>query len=263
MKSAMLPMRGLVLFLAISAWPLLAANLKLYTTDGEFQMVREYQVVGDRVKFYSLDRSEWEEVPVSIVDLKRTEAESASKKAVSDRQDKAFAEEAEAARAERADIARIPQDSGVYRIENGTVRTIPVADFTVRTAKGRAIFQAVSRLPFVGGKSTVELPGEFSQNVVHGEERPEFIFRMDKEESFAIVKVKSQKTVRVVEQIETDPITKENVETREPVPVFSKQLNGDNLYKIWPQEPLPKGEYAVMEYLDGKVEMRIWDFRID
>ena len=53
----------------------LAANFKLYLKDGNFQLVREYKVLGDRVSFYSVERSEWEEVPLDLVDLKRTEAE--------------------------------------------------------------------------------------------------------------------------------------------------------------------------------------------
>jgi hypothetical protein len=38
-------------------------------------VVREYSVNGDTVKFYSIDRSDWEEVPASLVDLKKTEVE--------------------------------------------------------------------------------------------------------------------------------------------------------------------------------------------
>ena len=56
---------------------------------------------------------------------------------------------------------------------------------------------------------------------------------------------------------------KETVEERDAVEIFTKQLSDNSLYKIWPQEPLPKGEYAVMEYTESKVEMRIWDFRIE
>ena len=45
---------------------------KLALTDGTFQLVREYQINGDRVRYYSLDNSEWEEIPVSLVDWERT-----------------------------------------------------------------------------------------------------------------------------------------------------------------------------------------------
>jgi len=253
---------GALLVVAAFAQPLAAANLKLYTTDGEFQVVREYHVEGDRVKFYSIDRSDWEEVPVSIVDLNRTEAELSAKQEVLASQTKAVDEEVAAARAEKAEIAKIPQNSGVYRIENGELRTFPVADITVHTAKGRSILQVLTPIPILEGKATVEIAGEYSQNVVH-DNRPEFYFQLDNQESFGIIKLSTQKGLRIAEHIAIIPISKETEETREPVKIFTKQLPGDNFFKIWPEEPLAAGEYGVIEYVEGKIDMRIWDFRIE
>jgi hypothetical protein len=254
-------MRAVLLLLAFAA-SLTAANLKLYTTDGEYQLVREYKVEGDRVKFYSIERSDWEEVPATMVDLKRTEAESSARNEVLDRQAKELDEESAAARAQRAEIAMIPKDSGAYRIENGQLRTLKVADITVRTAKGRSILQVLSPLPVIEGKATVEIAGERSANIVH-DDRPEFFFQMDKPESLGIIRITPQKGVRIAEHVALIPITKETLEERESIPIFTKQLPGDDFYKIWPQEPLPKGEYGVIEYLEGKVDLRIWDFRIE
>lgn len=254
-------MRG-ALLLFLFTLTLTAANLKLYTTDGEYQVVREYQVVGDRVRFYSVDRSDWEEVPASMIDLKRTAAEAATQQEATDKVTKQFDEEVAAAKAEREELAKIPQDSGVYRIEDGKLRTFKVADITIRTKKGNTLLRVLSPLPIIEGISTVELAGEHSVNLVH-EERPEFYFQLDKEESFGIVKVTPKKNVRIVETVETMPISKEYTETRDLVETFNKQLPGENFYKIWPQEALPPGEYALIEYLDKQVDMRVWDFRIE
>jgi len=254
-------MRTIVLFLLFAA-SLAAANVKLYTTDGDFQVVREYQVVDDRVRFYSIDRSDWEEVPASMVDLKRTAAEAAAKQEVSDRQTKAFDEEAAAARAEREELAKIPQDSGVYLIEDGKLRTFPVGDITVVTAKGRTALRVLVPIPVISGKATVELAGEHSANIVK-EDRPEFYFQLAQQESFALIKLTPLKGIRVAEHVEIVPVTKEYVETRDLVPTFTKQLPGDDFYKIWPQDPLPAGEYGLIEYQESKVELRIWDFRVE
>ncbi len=249
---------GFVLFLL----PLAAANVKLYTTDGDYQLVREYQVNGDRVRYYSADRNEWEEMPASLVDLKKTEKEAAARQADLDRRTREFDAEEQAARAERAELAKIPQDAGVYRIENEAVRTIPVADITIRTSKGRSILKAVTPGGIIPGKQTVELSGEHSPNLVQ-ENRPEFYFRLDRPESFGLVRLAPGKGIRQIEEVEIDPMTKENAETRTLVPIFTKQLPGDDFYRVWPQEALKPGEYAWINYIEGKVDLRAWDFRIE
>src|SRR5262249_36603728 len=99
-------------------------------------------------------------------------------------------------------------------------------------------------------------------NVVTGD-RPEFYFQLDKQESFGLIKLTPGKNIRIAERVEIMPISKEIAETREAVPIFTKQLPGDNFYKVWPHENLPPGEYALIEYLDGKVELRLWDFRME
>src|SRR6476620_2672860 len=52
-----------------------AANVRLYLKDGTYHVVREYQTQLDRVRYYSVERGDWEELPLEMVDLKRTEAE--------------------------------------------------------------------------------------------------------------------------------------------------------------------------------------------
>ena len=68
-------MARVLVALLVAAVLALAANFRLYLKDGTYHVVREYQVNGDRVRFYSVERSEWEEIPLSLTDLKRTEAE--------------------------------------------------------------------------------------------------------------------------------------------------------------------------------------------
>src|SRR5690348_18002990 len=49
---------------------------KLVLKDGSFQLVREYEVNGDRIRYYSLDTHEWEEMPASLVDWDATKKRS-------------------------------------------------------------------------------------------------------------------------------------------------------------------------------------------
>ena len=62
----------ITLLFAVGAF---AANVRLYLKDGTYHVVREYQTQPDRVRYYSIERGDWEELPLEMVDLKRTEAE--------------------------------------------------------------------------------------------------------------------------------------------------------------------------------------------
>src|ERR1051325_8438808 len=46
---------------------------KLILKNGEFQLVREYQKNGERVRYYSLERADWEEIPSSMIDWAATQ----------------------------------------------------------------------------------------------------------------------------------------------------------------------------------------------
>ena len=248
--------------IALLAVPLFAANTKLYMKDGDFQLVREYQVEGDRVRYYSIERGDWEEIPVELIDLKRTTAESEARKETVEKQARAADEEDQEARAQQAEIRKIPVDPGVYRLENGELRIFKMADWRVKNSKGRQALKVLTPIgPVLTTKSTMEIPGEYSQNVVK-ETAPEFFLQLAQLESFGIVKLTTQKGVRVVENLTTLPGNAETTEERQAVEIFSRQLTQNGLYKIWPQNPLAPGEYAVIEYVEGKLNTRIWDFRV-
>jgi hypothetical protein len=254
-------MRRLLLIFFTSAVMLAAANFKLYLKDGSYQLVREYKVEGDHLKYYSVDRSDWEEIPTELADLKRTDAEAASRRATLDKKAKQIAEEEDAAKEELAEIRKIPRDPGVYMLEGDQLRIFKLADASVKSSKGRQLLKYVTPIPIIAGKSTLEVQGEHSTNILT-DTRPEFFLQLALEDSFAIVKLTPQKGVRIAERITMMQVTNEVQEERDSVPTFTKQLTESGLYKIWPQEDLAKGEYAVVEYNEGKVDARIWDFRI-
>jgi hypothetical protein len=60
-------------------------------------------------------------------------------------------------------------------------------------------------------------------------------------------------------QLKSDRIVDEKVDK---VETFKKQ-EADLLFRIWPEKPLAPGEYAVIQYTEGKLDPQIWDFTID
>jgi hypothetical protein len=250
--------RYLVFLLALCAF---AANVKLYLKDGDYHLVREYKVEGNKVRYYSIERSDWEEVPLALVDLKRTEAETKQRQAAIDEEAKIISAEDKAERERLNEITKVPQGPGVHLVVGDGIRTLKQAESEVHTNKGRSVLKAVAPIPIVSGKATVEMKGEHSLNKVTSE-RPEFYISLAAEERFGIIRLKPEKGVRIVERLTIVPVTKEIIEQQDQVEIFRQQVD-EGLYKIWPTKPLEPGEYAVMEYTDGKVNIQTWDFAYD
>ena len=251
-------MRRVALLLLLST-VLSAANVKLYLKEGDYQLVREYQVLTDRVRYYSIERSDWEELPLELVDLARTRNEADSRDAALKADLKAEEEEDAAIKAERAEIRAIPQEAGVYYIAApGKLHPLKAADVTMVTDKKRAILKVLAPIPIIAGKSTAELTGETAAFRITNS-RPEFYFRQNMPEGLAIIQLQRKKNARVAETINKIPVAEEILEERKLVPTFKKQI-GDMLFKIWPEAPLEPGEYAVIEFTDGTANLQVWDF---
>lgn len=246
------------LLLLLFACSLFAANVRLYLKDGGHHLVREYRVEGDRVRFYSVERREWEEMPVALVDLKKTEGEIARNKADLKQEAEILEAEDKAERAMEAEISRVPVNPGVYLVNGDQLQTIKHAESKVVNNKRRSVLKVLTPIPVVTGKGTVELDGTQSANVVPSA-TPEFYIRLSQEQRFGIIRLTPTKNARVVEKLTVIPVSGEIIEEQQTVEIFRRQVD-EGLYKIWPMKPLEPGEYAVVEYTDGKVNLQIWDF---
>ncbi len=259
-SNAPVPLRLLLAALLLPVL-LLGDNFRLYLSDGTWHQVSEYKLEQDRVRYYSVERSDWEEIPSSLVDLKKTEAErravveTVKKSAAADDAEEQF--EREQARL----LSLIPMEAGVYYLDGEKLLTVKQAESKIVTSKKRSILKAMSPIPLITGKATIELDGEHSAFVVR-EDRPTFWFRLSAYERFGIARCEPKKDARIIEKWSIVPVSNEVTSERENIEIFRQQVSNE-LYKVWPQAPLTPGEYAVIQFTEGERNTQIWDFRVE
>ena len=257
-------MRLVVLFVLAAAL-LFGETFKLYLKDGSYHLVSQYQVEPDRIRYYSTERGEWEEIPKDLVDLAKTEQQRKAKDEKAAEEARAQDEEERAEREFRREIASIPMETGAYFKQAGQIKTVPAAEYQIVTDRKRKAIQVLSPVPLIPGKASVVIKGEHSSFLIK-EDRPEFYLRLAKEERFGIVRLSPKKNARIVENISIIPVSKEAVENRNQMDTFEQQL-ADGLYKVWPEKPLTPGEYALIEFAGSEdkddIELLIWDFAIE
>ena len=248
-----------VLLLLLTASLTFAAD-RLYLKDGSYQLVREYEVLQDRVRYYSTERSDWEEIPKELVDFEKTKNEVSERKAVLEADAKAQQEEDLAIRQAKKEVEHVSVEPGSYWVNGDNIQPLKAAEIKIVNNKKQQVLKFLSPLPLIPGKSTVELAGETASFRI-SEDRPEFYIRLSGTDAVALIKLGKKKNVRLVENVSSMPVTNEMLEDRQIVATFKKQAD-DGLFKIWPEKALDPGEYALIEYVDGQVNMQVWDFGI-
>ncbi len=241
--------------------PLTAQRVELYLQSGGEILVREYEVNGDRVRYYSLERSAWEEIPVSLIDLEKTE------KAVARRQSRLESMRAESAleraaeRKARTELHNVPIEEGIYfYLDNKTTEIAP-SEVVIDKDKKQGFLKVVSPIPIVAGKNLLMIDGEQARFSTP-ERTPIFFVRQRRLSHFGLVRLQAaKKERRLVQTVLVNPVSKELYEEAEEVEVFRQQL-ASGVYRVWPMEPLEPGEYAIVDYTPGELDLRVWDFSI-
>jgi len=257
------------LLLSVLAAPRVAwANLKLYMKDGSFQMVSSYEVQGDRVRYFSVERSEWEEVPTSLVDLAATqraqeEAKAAAKKHVEEAREieqERFYKPPETGM-EVAPGLHLPGDDGIFTVDGHRVVRLVQSTSAPVTDKRRAAMVLAVPLPVVKTRSLVVLEGAKATIRLND---PLPVFYVQSADGLGakleLVRLKPGKETRVVEDVETSRgKSRKATEERTSVPLERKQV-APNIYTLKPLQPLEAGEYALGELVGEKLNLDVWDF---
>jgi len=253
-----------VLAAARAAW----ATLKLCMKDGSYQMVSSYEVHGDRVRYFSVERSEWEEVPTSLVDFEATKRAQEETKATEKKQ----LEEAKEIDRERfykppdqgmevAPGIRLPGDDGIFTIEGKRLVRLVQSSGELVTDKKRAAMVLAVPLPVVKTRSLVVLEGAKAAIRLNN---PLPVFYVQSADGLGtkleLVRLKPGKESRVVEEVETSRGKNgKSTEERTMVSLERKQV-APNIYALKPLQPLEAGEYVLGELVGEKLSLDVWDF---
>lgn len=258
-----------VIFLAALPNPLQsAANIKLYLKDGSFQLVNQYEVQGDRVRYYSVERSQWEEIPVNLVDFdrtKKTQAEESQQKARDLQEAKEIENErfapASTTGYEVAPGIHLPGDEGVFVFDGKRVLRMVQSTGEMVNDRKRATLLLALPLPLMRAQALVILDGPKAAVRVTTDQ-PVFFVQGSENlgTQLELITLKSGKDARLVEKIEahrTQPS-----ELRATLPVERTKV-APGVYKLAPSGNLSPGEYALGELIQKKLNLEVWDFGVD
>lgn len=261
---------------------------RLILKDGSYQSVSKYEVKGERVRYLSAERGEWEEVPKSLVDWDATEKYEQGRlrgapSAEAVQLDKELEAEMKAEEARSPEVARglrLPGDGGVFLLD--TFQDQPQLDELQQSGgevnknmKSNILRAAIN--PLASAKQTIELPGVRARIQSHtsvpviyisidqqdarggtaGAEKP-----LPPAERFKIIRAQVKGGKRIAGGIKIAPYGRVSADQRF-VPATVSEMNG-GWFKLTPKDPLPNGEYAIAEML-GKEGMNlyVWDFGVN
>jgi hypothetical protein len=244
---------------------------KLFLNDGTFQIVREYQRQGDRVRYYSVERSAWEEIPASLVDWATTQKAEADQQAADKELTQKIAASERAVRiadinSDRSYEVRpgiiLPDEAGLYALDGNAV--VPMVQNLAgsRLDKGRTAERIITGVPLIPSKAHIEIPGKSAKLRLHSGD-PEFYFRTAdrREPSVTLLRADVKGDKRELETTSTDIVGQVSYKGNEQLLLLWEAASG--LYRLTVEQDLQPGEYALVERTSEGVELYVWDFGVD
>ncbi len=245
---------------------------RLILKDGSYQLAAKYEIKGDRVRYYSAERGEWEEIPKNLIDWDATDKYeqgrlqgAPSPEAVQLDKELEAEQKAEEARSPRvAPGLRLPEDGGVFLLD--TFLNQPQLDELQQSGgelnqntKKNILRAAIN--PLASARQTIELDGVRAKIQSHTGV-PAIYVNLPPTERFKIVRTEIKNGKRIAGAIKIAPYGKVKADERF-VPSSAQELTGGWI-KISPKEPLAPGEYAVAEMLAKEgMNLYVWDFGVN
>jgi hypothetical protein len=261
---------------------------KLILKDGTYQLARDYQRNGERVRYWSSERGEWEELPAVLVDWEATARAEAAEKDEDDALAKKVAAREKIERIEKvmdvdaslqvAPGVFLPPGEGMFLVEGKHVTQLEQVDSQVRTDKKQFLKQVLSPIPIVPSKINIQIPGSRAKIRI-GTGLAEFYLREappDPDRTTPIVKssrpgesgpevelvhatIKGNK--RQLESIRS--LFGEQIEERRSTISIQRWEVAPTVFRFTVSQTLSPGEYALAEILPDGMNLFVWDFGVD
>ena len=244
---------------------------KLVLADGTFQMVREYSVQGDRVRYWSVERSDWEEIPTTLVDWDAThKAEAEQSKQDAELKARihatAIAELAKEINVDRSLEIKpgvfLPDAVGFYSLEDKQIYEMKQSLAVTKISKGREVERILSGVPLIPRKMSLEIPDAHAAlRLITAE--PEFFMRPadEREPRFRLLRVQVKGGRRIVENVSIQ-ITGEQSHHADDLD-FQTWTPARGVFRYTVNQRLEPGEYAFVEMVGEDINSYVWDFGID
>jgi hypothetical protein len=261
---------------------------KLFLKDGTYQLVREYARSGDRVRYFSAERGDWEELPAAMIDWDAT----AKDQAAIDKESQALVEKIHQSEVAKsmdppldvdaslpvAQGVYLPSGEGLFVVEGKTVRLLQQVGSSTKVDKLRTVGQVLSPIPVVPGKITVTIPGTRAMLRLRTT-TPEFYLREappdpDRASPIAkssrpgengpdvvLVHAKAVHNGRQLESIST--LFGETMSENRNEVALQRWEVAQGLYRFTLGQALTPGEYAIAEALPDGLNYFVWDFGLD
>lgn len=245
---------------------------KLILKDGTFHIVREYHREADRVRYYSVERSSWEEMPAALVDWDATQKAEEEQNAKQAELAKQIAESEKAARFADLNVDTsfevrpgvfLPDAAGFYVIDGNKAASMQQEKAEVHTDKGRAVAKIVTGIPLISSKQDMEILGKQAKLRIHTGDA-EFYFRTadQREPHLTLVQATVKGEKRALEAITTNIAGQQKFKNREVSLLQWDAARG--LYRFTVERALDPGEYAIIETTTAEGQsIYVWTFGVD
>jgi hypothetical protein len=263
---------------------------KLVLKNGDFQLVRSYERQGEKVRYLSAERGDWEEIPAAMVDWEATaKAAKADDAAASSLVQHVHQQQVEAGAEVPTDVDAslrvgagvfLPEGAGMFAVQGKWVQKMEEVGSQTKVDKKRVIEQVLSPMPVVPSKHNIVIAGAHATLRLTLKTDPlEFYMReeppdpdnpspkavnstgTDAGPEVVLVHATVKGGKRELESFRT--LFGQDAGTTVKTVAIQRWDVASRIYRFTLGEALQPGEYALAEMLPDGLNVYVWDFGVD